>query len=108
MDLVNLASFTQVPDNGQDFRARIFQTLSGCSQAQLKSVVRTVHNRLVPPDRLKYLWRVPVVGNLIAKRQSRRVVGMAGQSYIVLFGNGDRSLDKIGDSLPVILGIDPA
>jgi hypothetical protein len=36
MDLVDLSSFPQILDNGQDLHAWVLQTLGSCSQAQLK------------------------------------------------------------------------
>src|SRR2546428_4834207 len=102
MDLVDLTSLPQVLDNGQDFRACVFQALGSRSQAQLKSIVRTLHHRLVPFDGFKHCWRIPVVNALIAKRQPRWVIGMAGHSDIVLSGYRDYLLKKIADAFPVV------
>ena len=47
VDLVNLLSLTQVLNDGQDFSLGVLQPLGGCPQAQLKPIIRTVHDRFV-------------------------------------------------------------
>jgi hypothetical protein len=49
-DLVNLAAPGQMPDDGQDLRVGLVQTLARSPQAQPEPVVGTVHNGLVSLD----------------------------------------------------------
>ena len=70
VDLIDLAALAQILDDRKHFGFWILQSLGGCAETQLKSVVRAVYNGLVSFDRFEYGRRIPVIRALISERQT--------------------------------------
>ena len=103
VDLVNLPLVAQVLNDRQDLRQTDSSAFGRRAQAQLESVVRAVDNRFVLLESIEDRRRIPVLGALIAERQTRRIVRMGGHAHIVLLAHGNDVLQKVCDALPVVV-----